>query len=158
MKRSWLGTCLLGLSICLAKPVLAVEFGEMVEKDSAWVFQLTDDPALTLMLKKGVISEEDYALAAAAVEKSRQNAAPAFKVGYKKGFFIQGDKFGLTIRARLQFRYTHDEFNSLYGTVGDTQNFGSAANPVRRTEDVDMFSVRRARLVFSGYAFSPQTT
>jgi hypothetical protein len=55
----------------------------------------------------------------------------------------------------MQFRYTHEEFNALHGTVGDRQFFGSTASPILHSEDTDTFHIRRARLLFSGYVFSP---
>lgn len=108
------------------------------------------DPALNLLLKKGVITqqEHDEALkeagqAAEAPPIKSEPEAPAgaappakdadgdtavdlgkgIKFGYDRGLYTQfKDKFQLKIRLRLQFRFTDSSFNSAYGTVGDTKN------------------------------------
>jgi hypothetical protein len=152
---------------------------------------IAGDPALNLLLKKGVITqqEHDEALketgqaAEAPPTKSElgppaEAARPAkdadgdttvdlgkgIKFGYDRGLYTQfKDKFQLKIRLRLQFRFTDSNFNSAYGTVGDTKNYpnvsGTGAITSRiRQEDVSEFDLRRARLVFEGFAFSPETT
>ena len=108
------------------------------------------DPALNLLLKKGVITqqEHDEALketgqAAEAPSTKSEPGAPAeaaplakdadgdttvdlgkgIKFGYDRGLYTQfKNKFQLKIRLRLQFRFTDSSFNSAYGTVGDTRN------------------------------------
>ena len=152
---------------------------------------IAGDPALNLLLKKGVITqqEHDEALketgqaAEAPPTKSElgppaEAAPPAkdadgdttvdlgkgIKFGYDRGLYTQfKDKFQLKIRLRLQFRFTDSSFNSAYGTVGDTTNspnVSSAGVITSRTrqEDVSEFDERRARLVFEGFAFNPETT
>jgi hypothetical protein len=156
IKRWVSGACLVAACIVFVAPVRAAEFGEMVQKDGKWVFQSTEDPVLKLLQKKGLISDAEYAQVTEQVEKQKHAAAPRFRVGYNRGLFFESDKFSLKARVRIQFRFIDDRFNPLYDTLGDTRNFGgTGANAVRRSEDVDTFQLRRARLVFSGHAFSP---
>src|SRR5438105_11059617 len=139
------------------------------------------DPALNLLLKKGVITQQEYDQAlkeAGQAEEAPKATAPAkdadgdntvdlgkgIKFGYDRGLYTQfKDKFQLKIRIRLQFRYTDSSLNSAYGAVGDTKNYPNvASNGViasrQLKEDVSEFDVRRVRLVFEGYAFNPETT
>src|SRR2546426_8829452 len=153
------------------------------------------DPALKLLLKKGIITQEEYdqalretgqlpetpppkagAAPPAAAAPARADAAPApdgdttvdlgkgIKFGYDRGLYTQfKDKFQLEIRLRLQFRFTDSSFNSAYGAVGDTKNYpnvsGAGVITARmRQEDLSEFDERRARLVFEGFAFNPETT
>src|SRR3989449_9869882 len=95
------------------------------------------DPALNLLLKKGVISQEEYdqdLKEAGQVEEKPKATPPAkdadgdntvdlgkrIKFGYARGLYTQfKDKFQLKIRIRLQFRFTDSAFNNAYGTIGD---------------------------------------
>ncbi|TLY18653.1 MAG: hypothetical protein E6K68_11015, partial [Nitrospirae bacterium] len=148
------------------------------------------DPALNLLLKKGVITLEEYDQA---LKEAGQGAeAPpvksepetpvkltppakdvdgdstvdlgkGIKFGYDRGLYTQfKDKFQLKIRIRLQFRFTDSSVNSAYGTIGDKKNYpiisGTSINPRQLKEDISEFDVRRARLVFEGFAFNPETT
>jgi len=109
------------------------------------------DPALNLLLKKGVITQEEYdqalkeaGQAAEAPPAKAEPGAPAqgtpapkdadgdntvdlgkgIKFGYDRGLYTQfKDKFQLKIRIRLQFRYTDSSLNSAYGAVGDPKNY-----------------------------------
>src|SRR3989454_8105860 len=139
------------------------------------------DPALNLLLKKGVITQQEYDQAlkeagqAAEVPKATPPAKDAdgdttvdlgkgIKFGYDRGLYTQfKDKFQLEIRLRLQFRFTDSSFNSAYGAVGDTKNYpnvsGAGVITARmRQEDLSEVDERRARLVFEGFAFNPETT
>src|SRR5437867_1590331 len=149
------------------------------------------DPALNLLLKKGVITQQEYdealketGQAAEAPPAKGGPVAPAkatppakdadgdttvdlgkgIKFGYDRGLYTQfKDKFQLKIRLRLQFRFTDSSFNSAYGAVGDTKNYpnvsGAGVITARmRQEDLSEFDERRARLVFEGFAFNPETT
>src|SRR3989449_5119569 len=139
------------------------------------------DPALNLLLKKGVITQEEYdqALKEAGQAAEEPKATPpakdadgdntvdlgkGIKFGYDRGLYTQfKDKFQLKIRLRLQFRFTDSSFNSAYGAVGDTKNYpnvsGAGVITARmRQEDLSEFDERRARLVFEGFAFNPETT
>src|SRR6266581_3631081 len=108
------------------------------------------DPALKILLKKGIITQQEYD---DAVKEAEQTSAPAahsksviqkedasvptkeiasdqdstvdlgkgIRFGYDRGLYTQfKDKFQLKIRIRLQFRYTESSVNSAYGAVGDT--------------------------------------
>src|SRR5437879_13004734 len=138
------------------------------------------DPALNLLLKKGVITQQEYDQAlkeAGQAEEAPKATPPAkdadgdntvdlgkgIKFGYDRGLYTQfKDKFQLKIRIRLQFRYTDSAFNNAYGTIGDKKNYpiisDSSINPRQFKEDISEFDVRRARLVFEGFAFNPETT
>src|SRR5438876_3107862 len=110
-----------------------------------------EDPALKLLLKKGVITQEEYdqalkeaGQAAEAPPAKAEPGAPAqgtpapkdadgdntvdlgkgIKFGYDRGLYTQfKDKFQLNIRIRLQFRYTDSSLNIAYGAVGDPKNY-----------------------------------
>jgi phosphate-selective porin len=138
------------------------------------------DPALNLLLKKGVITQQEYdqALKEAGQAEEAPKATPptkdvdgdntvdlgkGIKFGYDRGLYTQfKDRFQLKIRIRLQFRYTDSAFNNAYGTIGDNKNYPiiSGTNIAARQfkEDVSEFDVRRVRLVFEGFAFNPETT
>src|SRR5438876_5362695 len=138
------------------------------------------DPALNLLLKKGVITQQEYdqALKEAGQAEEKPKATPpakdadgdntvdlgkGIKFGYDRGLYTQfKDKFQLKIRIRLQFRFTDSSVNSAYGAVGDTKNYptisGTAITARKLQEDVSEFDVRRVRLVFEGFAFNPETT
>ncbi|HZC68527.1 MAG TPA: porin [Nitrospirales bacterium] len=109
------------------------------------------DPALNLLLKKGVITQQEYdqALkeAGQAAETPPSKAEPetpaketppakdadgdntidlgkGIKFGYDRGLYTQfKDKFQLKIRIRVQTRFTDSRVNSAYGTVGDAKNY-----------------------------------
>ena len=139
------------------------------------------DPALNLLLKKGVITQQEYDQAlkeAGQAEEAPKATPPAkdadgdntvdlgkgIKFGYDRGLYTQfKDKFQLKIRIRLQFRYTDSNLNSAYGVIGDTKNYPNVSSAGVVTsrqlkEDVSEFDVRRVRLVFEGFAFNPETT
>src|SRR5213593_2325094 len=138
------------------------------------------DPALNLLLKKGVITQQEYdqALKEAGQAAEAPKATPpakdadgdstvdlgkGIKFGYDRGLYTQfKDKFQLKIRIRLQFRFTDSAFNNAYGAIGDNKNYpiisSPGINPRQFKEDISEFDVRRARLVFEGFAFNPETT
>ncbi len=146
------------------------------------------DPALELLLKKGVITREEYeqarretetpspgssiapsapkpeATAAASDSDTTVELGKGIKFGYDRGLYTQfKDKFRLKIRIRAQFRFTDSAFNANYNTVGDTKNFpivsgAGTITALRHAEDIAELDVRRARLVFEGFAFSPDIT
>ena len=109
------------------------------------------DPALNLLLKKGIITQEEYDQALKEAEQAAE-APPArsdtgtpakatppakdadgdntvdlgkgIKFGYDRGLYTQfKDKFRLKIRIRIQPRYTDSHFNSAYNTIGDAKNY-----------------------------------
>jgi len=134
------------------------------------------DPALRLLLKKGIITQEEHDQALQ--ETGQAEAAPPAKAkaavpvtddpkgvtfGYDRGLYAQaGDRFRLKIGIRLQARFTDSRFNAAYNTVGDAKNYPgvSAAGVISATkhaEDLAFFSMHSARLVFEGFAFSPNS-
>jgi phosphate-selective porin OprO/OprP len=153
------------------------------------------DPALKLLLKKGVITQEEYdqalretgqateappakaeAEAPAKVEPavptkaadavsadgdSTVDLGKGIKFGYDRGLYTQfKDKFRLKIRIRIQARFTDSQFNSAYNTFGDAKNYPAVSSAgvisaTRHAEDLAFFGVHRTRLVFEGFAFSP---
>jgi hypothetical protein len=152
-----------------------------------------EDPALKILLKKGIITQQEYD--EAVQEAEQPSAAPVggtsvpqkegvsvptdkrvsdqdstvdlgkgIKFGYDRGLYTQfRDKFRLKIRIRGQFRFTDSAFNKNYNTVGDTKNFPSVSSTgtisgLRHAEDISELDVRRVRLVFEGFAFSPDIT
>src|SRR2546421_1125913 len=104
------------------------------------------DPALNLLLKKGVITQQEYdeALKEAGQAEEKPKATPpakdadgdntvdlgkGIKFGYDRGLYTQfKDKFQLKIRIRLQFRYTDSNLNSAYGVIGDTKNYPNVSS------------------------------
>ena len=146
------------------------------------------DPALNLLLKKGVITQQEYdqalketGQATEAPPVKAEPEAPAkatlsakdadgentadlgkgIKFGYDRGLYTQfKDKFRLKIRIRIQPRYTDSHFNSAYDTIGDAKNYPSVSSAgvisaTKHAEDLAFFGVHRTRLVFEGFAFSP---
>src|SRR5881409_4129287 len=119
------------------------------------------DPALKLLLKKGVITQQEYdeALKEAGQAEEKPKATPpakdadgdntvdlgkGIKFGYDRGLYTQfKDKFQLKIRIRLQFRFTDSAFNNAYGTIGDKKNYpiisDSSINPRQFKEDISEF-------------------
>jgi phosphate-selective porin len=154
------------------------------------------DPALRLLLKKGIITQEEYDQALretgqvaeaplskveAATPARSEPGAPAqatspaqdadgentvdigkgIKFGYDRGLYTQfRDKFRLKIRLRVQARFTDSQFNSAYNTFGDAKNYPAISSAgvisaTKHAEDLAFFGVHRTRLVFEGFAFSP---
>lgn len=154
------------------------------------------DPALNLLLKKGVITQEEYDQALKETEQAApappvkaeppaqapaEPGAPAkaiatakdadgdstvdlgkgIKFGYDRGLYTQfKDKFRLKIRIRIQARFTDSNFNSAYNRFGDAKNYPGVSSAgvisaTKHAEDLAFFGVHRTRLVFEGFAFSP---
>lgn len=153
------------------------------------------DPALRLLLKKGIITQEEYDQAlretgqateappAQAEPEAPVKVEPAvptkaadsvsadgdstvdlgkwIKFGYDRGLYTQfKDKFKLKIRIRIQARFTDSRFNSAYNPVGDAKNYPNVSSAgvisaTKHAEDLAFFGVHRTRLVFEGFAFSP---
>jgi hypothetical protein len=150
------------------------------------------DPALRLLLKKGIITQEEYDQALwetgqlpetpppkagtappAAAAPAKADAAPApdgdstvdlgkgIKFGYDRGLYTQfKDKFLLKIRIRLQPRFSDSHFNGAWNTIGDPKNYPNVSSTgmisaLKHGENVDVFGVHRTRLVFEGFAFTP---
>ncbi|NNM86534.1 MAG: hypothetical protein HKL96_12360 [Phycisphaerales bacterium] len=75
--------------------------------------------------------------------------------GYDHGFFIRSpdNKFRLNIRGYIQAGYTF-----AYSSVGNAQNISTTGQPLGppTVGDASRFTLRRARLIFSGHAWSPR--
>lgn len=80
------------------------------------------------------------------------NKDPSWDLGYDRGFFLRGtqndESFELRTNMRLQFRFVSFSRNSDSWT-----NNAGVISPIR---DRQYFDIERARLVFSGHAFSPK--
>src|SRR5216117_2782929 len=122
------------------------------------------DPALNLLLKKGVITQEEYdqALKEAGQAAEAPKATPpakdadgdntvdlgkGIKFGYDRGLYTQfKDKFRLKIRIRLQPRFTDSHFNGAWNTIGDPKNYPNVSgtggiSALKHGESVDVFGV-----------------
>ena len=75
--------------------------------------------------------------------------------GYNHGFFVRSpeNNFRLNIRGYIQVGYIFG-----YSTVGNAQNINTLGQPTGppAVGDASEFNLRRARLIFSGHAFSPR--
>jgi hypothetical protein len=76
-------------------------------------------------------------------------------VGYKDGFYItDGANYKLVIGGFVQARYSFTQHHQ--SNTNDSSSGGvSAPFPQGTTENSNGFDIRRARVSFSGYAFSP---
>lgn len=110
------------------------------KQDENWLTQERTDQIKSIV--EGVLEDA----------KTRGQFADGPNFGYNNGFFIQTDNqmFRFQANGYLQFRYSyaHDEAH-------DKSAFSSTA---QKAGDVSGFDFRRARLIFSGYAFSPNLT
>jgi len=149
------------------------------------------DPALKILLKKGIITQQEYDEAlkeaepppaapveakpmtqpkedagvptekSASAQENTVDLGKGIQFGYDRGLYTQfKDKFRLKIRIRLQPRFTDAHFNGAWNTIGDSKNYPNvsgtgAVTALRHGEDVDEFGLHRTRLVFEGFAFSP---
>jgi len=79
---------------------------------------------------------------------------PSWKVGYDRGFFLRGvqnnESFELKTNMRLQFRFVTFSRNA--------DSWTNSAGVVLPIQDRQYFDIERARLLFSGHAFSPKLT
>jgi hypothetical protein len=153
----------------LASPsvVLAVESGRVVEKDGQYIFVESQDPALRLLMEravdKGIITREEYEQALKESEEYRYKTQLPFKLWYDRGFNIStnDNAFFLKIRGRAMFRETTRWRNNAWRNPGDAKNFPELLGVFgdyranRSTNDYSQFSLRRARLQFSGHVFNP---
>lgn len=75
--------------------------------------------------------------------------------GYDRGFFIRSPEnhFRLNLRGYIQVGYIFG-----YSAVGNAQNINTLGAPTGppTVGDASEFNLRRARLIFSGHAFSPR--
>jgi hypothetical protein len=158
-----------GAAVIAADPgrTHAAETGKLVEKDGKYVFVESQDPALRLLLEravdKGFISRKEYEDAVKASEEYRYQTQLPFKLWYDRGFnFSMNDNaFFLKIRARAQIRETTRWRNDAWRNPGDAKNlpellgvFGDyRAN--RSVGEAAQFSLRRARLLFTGHLINP---
>lgn len=125
--------------------ILAASWGFFAAAEPAW----GADPALKLLLKKGIITQEEYDQALQETGQATEPILPAkaeqtvtareapssvpeqgnavgkgIKFGYDRGLYTQfRDTFQLKIRLRGQFRFTDSHVNTVYGTVGDPKDY-----------------------------------
>ena len=88
-----------------------------------------------------VLSEQEF----------RESLMPSvMQAGYDKGFYIKStdDKFKLKINGFMQFRWTHY----------DTRSRNRYLMPRFERDDRTGFDLQRARLIFSGHAWTPDFT
>lgn len=138
------GVCLawlLGISACLGQDVLVDPTEDTSFVDSSL-------PGSYSFLEP---EESAVELPSATTESL---GSPQWNVGYDRGFFVRGtqnnDSFELRTNMRLQFRFVSFARNSDSWT-----NNAGVVLPIR---DRRYFDIERARLVFSGHAFSPKIT
>ncbi|HUO10095.1 MAG TPA: porin [Phycisphaerae bacterium] len=86
-----------------------------------------------------------------AIADAKKHEAASPLAGYNNGFFIQtaDANFKLNVNGVMQLRYTFAK---------DTLQNPSAFTKKPASGDVNGFDIRRARLIFSGNAFSPDVT
>lgn len=153
------------------------------------------DPALKLLLKKGIITREEYDQALketgqlpeappsrtesesliktdsvvpvkaasfpATDQGSTVDLGKGIKFGYDRGIYTQfKERFRLKIRLRVQARFTDSRFDPAYNQVGDAKNYPGVSSAgvisaTKHAEGLAFFGVHRTRLVFEGFAFSP---
>jgi len=117
---------------------------EALEQQVASAQQANVDAARVEQMKqqiREVLSEREF----------RESLMPTtMQAGYDKGFFIKSsdEKFMLKFNGQLQFRWTH------YATRSENRYL----SPGLRRHDRTGFDVARARLRFSGYAYSKDLT
>ena len=139
----------------------AVEEGQLVKKDGKWEYYSGEDPGLKYLYLKGIITQEEYEKGNKVLESREQVAKPNWTIDVNNGLnFRVGSKFLLKLRLLTQVRYTHNAYNSAWGTIGDSRNPEILGGQVeyrafRRQSDSNQFSVPRAQLQFLGYAFDP---
>ena len=145
----------------LTLPAQAVEEGQFIKKDGKWEYYSGEDPGLKYLLLKGIITQDEYDRGLKVIEKREQVSKPNYTIDVNNGLnFRVGDKFFLKLRLLTQVRYTHNAYNSAWGTIGDSRNpeiLGGQVEyrAIRKQSDSNQFSVPRARLQFLGYAFDP---
>ncbi len=145
----------------LTLPAAAVEEGQFIKKDGKWEYYSGEDPGLKYLLLKGIITQDEYDRGLKVIEKREQVSKPNYTIDVNNGLnFRVGDKFFLKLRLLTQVRYTHNAYNSAWGTIGDSRNpeiLGGQVEyrAIRKQSDSNQFSVPRARLQFLGYAFDP---
>lgn len=145
----------------LTLPAAAVEEGQFIKKDGKWEYYSGEDPGLKYLLLKNIITQDEYDRGLKVIEKREQVSKPNYTIDVNNGLnFRVGDKFFLKLRLLTQVRYTHNAYNSAWGTIGDSRNpeiLGGQVEyrAIRKQSDSNQFSVPRARLQFLGYAFDP---
>jgi phosphate-selective porin OprO/OprP len=92
-----------------------------------------------VLKEKGVITEDDYK----EVVKSRPIK---YKLGEGFNFTSADGKFSGSIGAALQFRYTLMDLDDVNNTAA------------KQVQDSSKFELKRIKLLFNGYAFSPDLT
>jgi hypothetical protein len=163
MRKLWLSLTLT-LSILVLgghHPAAAFEEGQIVRKDGRWQYVTSDDPALRLMLLKGLISQDEYERSLKVVETKERVSKPNFNIDVNNGLNIRvGEKFLLKMRILSQVRYTYHTYNQAWGTIGDSRNMEILGGQVefravRQQSNASDFQIPRNRIQFMGYAFDP---
>jgi hypothetical protein len=148
------------LALMSASTAWAAEEGELVKKDSQWIYSTTEDPGLKYLLEKGVITQAEYDQGARILEERQRLLAPTAQISTGNGLNIKvGNRFLLKLRTLLQFRYDSHEFNQAWRILGDAKNFpefGTGIQAVKQNDaQASTFNLRFVRLQFLGYAFDP---
>ncbi|MEC4889898.1 MAG: hypothetical protein RI101_07535 [Nitrospira sp.] len=142
-------------------PALAAEEGQLVKKEGKWEYYSGEDPGLKYLYLKGLITQEEYDKGLKVIETKERLSRLNFGLDVNNGLNIRvGEKFFLKLRLLTQVRYTHSDYNSAWGTIGDSRNpeiLGGQVEfrAVKKQSDSNLFSVPRARVQFLGYAFDP---
>ena len=144
-------TGLAALIVGWAPSAQAVEEGQLVKKDGKWEYYSGEDPGLKYLYLKGIITQEEYDKGNKVLEVREHVSKPNFTVDVNNGLnFRVGSKFLLKLRLLTQVRYTHNAYNSAWGSIGDSRNPEILGGQVeyrafRRQSDSNQFSVPRAR-------------
>lgn len=176
IRTAYVKAGLLGISIVVGAAIetlvspasgLAVESGQVVEKDGQYIFLESQDPSLRLLMEravdKGIITREEYERALKDSEEYRYKTQLPFKLWYDRGFNISmnDNAFFLKIRGRAMFRETTRWRNNAWRNPGDAKNFPELLGVFgdyranRSTNNYSQFNLRRARLLFTGHIFNP---
>lgn len=152
---------------CSSFIAVAAESGKLIEKNGEYVFVETMDPATRLLLeravKQGTITQDEYNRVIQESEKRAYLLQPTFKAWYDRGFNISmnDNAFLLKIRGFLQMRFTQRFRNDAWRNPGDAKNYPELLGVFgdyraqRSIDDASSFTIRRARLMFTGHLFTP---
>jgi len=110
-------------------------------------FSLQTAGAKTLedvLKEKGVITDEDYK----EVTKDVPQTKPLeYRLGEGFTFTSANEKFRMSLGSYSQVRYTYTDMDN------DNNNLGAG-----KAQDVSQFALRRVKLFFNGYAYTPDLT
>jgi hypothetical protein len=124
--------------------------GSACAQESNWVAALDSPPSVT-EAPPSVLSSDGARLCISNSEDV-SDLGRAFNVGYDNGVFLRvqdgDDSFELKSNLRMQFR--------VVSFSRDQESWSDNAGVVRPIENRQTFDIERARLIFSGHAFTPQ--